>query len=130
MPFKPPGLDNPLFRIAPILFTGAIILFASLILKRIVKELQLWHQNNQCPVQTVEVIVAAKWIDEVRYTEPGTHHETISTFYYVLFEAEDSSSIEFGVREREYDMFTEGEKGQLTFQGTRYQGFEKISKTF
>jgi hypothetical protein len=33
--------------------------------------------------------------------------------------------MEFGVRDTEYGMLAEGDTGKLTFQGTRYLGFER-----
>ena len=47
------------------------------------------------------------------------------TRYYATFEVESGSRIELAVRGEEYGMLAEGDRGRLTFQGTRYQGFER-----
>ncbi|MCD7839604.1 MAG: DUF2500 domain-containing protein [Erysipelotrichaceae bacterium] len=46
-----------------------------------------------------------------------------TTYYYVTFELSSGDRMEFSVKGREYGMLVEGDKGQLTFQGTRYLGF-------
>lgn len=56
----------------------------------------------------------------------GAHgmHTTSSTSYYVTFQVESGDRIEFCVKGSEYGMLVEGDRGRLTFQGTRYLGFE------
>ena len=61
----------------------------------------------------------------------GTHHHHhkhghhISHAYYVTFEKEGGEQIELKVKRYEYNEMAIGDKGTLTHQGTRYQGFEK-----
>ena len=52
-------------------------------------------------------------------------HTTHSTWYYVTFEVESGDRIELGVNGTEYGMLVEGDYGKLSFQGTRYLGFER-----
>ena len=47
------------------------------------------------------------------------------TSYYDTFEVESGSRMELAVSGEEYGMLAEGDRGRLTFQGTRYKGFER-----
>ena len=49
-----------------------------------------------------------------------------STTYYATFQVESGDRMEFSVSGAEYGMLAEGDQGSLTFQGTRYLGFERI----
>lgn len=53
------------------------------------------------------------------------HHTSSSTVYYATFEVESGDRMEFGVPNKEYGLLVEGDRGRLTFQGTRYLGFER-----
>jgi hypothetical protein len=46
---------------------------------------------------------------------------------YVTFEVESGDRMEFHVAGHEYGMLIEGDTGNLTFQGTRYLGFDRVS---
>ena len=48
------------------------------------------------------------------------------TNYYATFQFESGDRLELELQGREYGMIVEGDKGKLTFQGTRYLGFERI----
>jgi hypothetical protein len=48
-----------------------------------------------------------------------------STTYYVTFQVASGDRMEFMVRDTEYGMLVEQDTGKLTFQGTRYLGFER-----
>ena len=53
------------------------------------------------------------------------HHHHTSTSYYVTFEVESGDRMEFLMAGHEYGLLMEGDKGKLSFQGTRYLGFER-----
>lgn len=44
----------------------------------------------------------------------------------VTFELENGKRLELGVKDPEYGMLAEGDRGRLSYQGTRYLGFERI----
>ena len=48
-----------------------------------------------------------------------------STSYYVTFELENGGRMELSVKGSEYGMLVEGDTGALSYQGTRYLGFER-----
>lgn len=53
-------------------------------------------------------------------------HTSTSTSYYITFEVESRDRTELYVRSDEYGLLVIGDYGKLTFQGTRYLGFERI----
>jgi hypothetical protein len=52
-------------------------------------------------------------------------HTSSSTTYFATFEVESGDRMELKVPDNEYGMLVEGDIGKLTFQGTRYKGFER-----
>ena len=54
------------------------------------------------------------------------HHTHHSTSYYVTFQVDSGDRMELHMTGQEYGMLVEGDKGYLTFQGTRYLGFERV----
>lgn len=57
----------------------------------------------------------------------GAHgyHTTSSTRYYVTFQVESGDRMELSVSGSEYGMLADGDRGRLSFQGTRYLSFER-----
>ena len=53
------------------------------------------------------------------------HHMSSSTSYYATFEVSSGDRLEFEVRDKVFGMLVENDTGKLTFQGTRYLGFER-----
>ena len=87
-----------------------------------------WRRNNAAPVLTVEAEVVAKRTQVSRGARAHGDMTDMTggfTRYYATFEVESGSRIELAVRGEEYGMLAEGDRGRLTFQGTRYQGFER-----
>ena len=85
--------------------------------------LRTWHKNNQSPRLTVPATVVAKRDRIVR--RAGQHGHHTHTYYYVTFEVDSGDRMELGVEDAEYGLLVEGDRGQLTFQGTRFLGFER-----
>ena len=48
-----------------------------------------------------------------------------STTYYATFQVESGDRMELRLSGAEYGMLAEGDRGRLTFQGTRYLSFER-----
>jgi hypothetical protein len=55
------------------------------------------------------------------------HHTSTSTSYYATFEFESGDRLEMRIPHGEFGYLVEGDIGRLTFQGTRYKGFERYS---
>ena len=85
-----------------------------------------WNKNNHSPRITVPVIVVSKRADISHHSSAGDHHHShTSTSYYVTFQFGSGDRMEFHVSDREYGLLVEGDHGNLSFQGTRYLGFER-----
>jgi len=98
---------------------GMFIFFA-------VKGLKQWNKNNHSPRLTVPASVVSKRTNVSSHMHGGdSMHRTHSTTYYVTFEVESGDRMELHVDGQEYGLIAEGDVGMLTFQGTRYLGFER-----
>lgn len=85
-----------------------------------------WNRNNHSPRLTVPATVVAKRANVSRHHHGSDmHHTTYHTTYYVTFQMESGDRMEFRISDGEYGMLIEGDRGMLTFQGTRYLGFER-----
>jgi hypothetical protein len=120
-------------------FNGFIVIFfiifaliLGLFVVTIIKGAKQWNTNNNSPVLTVVAKIVAKRID-VRHSsssldnDNGLHSYSTSTNYYITFEVESGDRLEFVVPGDEYGVLVEGDEGKLTFQGTRYKGFQRIN---
>ena len=47
------------------------------------------------------------------------------TRYFATFEMDNGKRVELSVKDSEYGMLAENDRGCLSFQGTRYLGFER-----
>lgn len=100
-----------------------------------VKGIGQWNKNNQSPRLDVTATVAARRTRVSQHQHAnagditGAHgfHTTSSTSYYVTFQVESGDRMEFLVNGTQYGLLAEGDKGKLSFQGTRYLGFERRS---
>ena len=59
------------------------------------------------------------------YKRQHGFHSTTSTSYYATFQVESGDRMELSMTGTEYGLLAEGDRGKLTFQGTRYLGFER-----
>ena len=116
------------FDMFGIMFTIVFILVMGMFIVTIVQGISQWNKNNNSPRLTVPATVVAKRINVSRHHHGGAnghHHYHTSTTYYVTFQVESGDRMELHVSGHEYGLFVEGDKGRLTFQGTRYLGFER-----
>ncbi|AAO35259.1 DUF2500 domain-containing protein [Clostridium tetani] len=96
------------------------------IIFNIVKE---YSENSKCPIITVK----AKVIDKNKKTTTHvhnnndiiTHHH--NTTYYATFKTEHDEEISFSISRRFYNDLIEGDYGNLTYQGTWFKDFKKMS---
>lgn len=94
------------FEIVFFLIFGVI---AVMILVTLFRGLSQWNKNNHSPRLTVEARVVTK-------------RQNIS---HVTFQVESGDRMELQMTGPEYGMLAEGDRGRLTFQGTRYVSFER-----
>ena len=118
------------FAIFQILFTLVFIAVFGMFIVLAVKGISQWNKNNHSPRLTVPATVVAKRTNVSHHHHnrgnAATHHSTSSTTYYVTFQVESGDRMELNVAGHEFGMLIEGDRGRLTFQGTRYLGFERI----
>lgn len=111
----------------PILFLIVFVIVIGTFVVTGVQGVKRWNHNNHAPRLTV----AAKVIN--KRTQVGRHHhhheEHIHSYqytnYFVTFEVESGDRIELEVSGEESGLMVEGDQGMLTFQGTRFLGFER-----
>lgn len=121
------GFPGFMINIFPIMFITIFVLIIGTIIFRLVQGGIQWNKNNNSPVLTVPVRIVSRRSDVSHNThhQNNMHHHTSSTTYYVTFEFESGDRLELHVPDREYGYLVEGDTGKLTFQGTRYKGFER-----
>ena len=86
------------------------------------------RQNDRSPRLTVEATVVGRRTDVSHYHRGDVSAHSVSSYstYYVTFEVESGDRMELCVSGQEYGMLIEGDRGRLTFQGTRFLDFQRI----
>jgi hypothetical protein len=116
------------FGMFQIMFFIVFGLAISTVFISLIKGVKEWNKNNHSPRLTVPATVVTKRTDVTRRRSGGTnghHHYQTSTNYYVTFEVESGDRMELYLSGPEYGLLLEGDKGKLSFQGTRYLGSER-----
>lgn len=117
---------NIFFSIFPLLF-GAMFLFVfGIVAYSFIRAFKQERKNDQSPRLTVDAKVVAKRTNYHRSSSSHMGHTT----YFVTFEVESGDRMELTVTGQEYGLLVEGDFGELTFQGTRYLGFQRKVKTY
>ena len=111
------------FSMFGIMFTLVFILVFGIFVVTIIRSIGELNKNNNSPRLTVPASVVSKRMNVSHHHDHHTHH---STSYYVTFQVDSGDRMELHMTGQEYGMLVEGDKGDLTFQGTRYLGFERI----
>lgn len=109
--------------IFPNVFGG--IIFALVIgtfLFVIIKGLSTWTMNNNAEI----IKKRCKVVDKRIKVWGGYGDSSASTNYYITFEFDDKTRIELSVEENQYGITVNGDMGDLTYQGTRFRGFERL----
>lgn len=107
-----------------ILFPLVFLFVLGMILFTVVGNLRTWSKNNASPRLTVPATVVAKRTNVSRHHTDNTMPHTFTT-YYATFQVESGDRMELEVDGSDYGMLVEGDTGKLSFQGTRYLGFER-----
>ena len=116
------------FDMLTIMFYLVFFMVMATFVVALVKNITQWNKNNNSPRLTVPARIVAKRTNHTRHRHSGTHghhHTSTSTSYYVTFEVESGDRMELQMPGHEYGLLVEGDQGQLTFQGTRYLGFQR-----
>lgn len=115
-----------LFYFIPVFMIAVFVIFIVIFIFTIAKGVKTFRHNNAQPVLTVWAKVVSKRTDVTHYSNNNNNMNSYSssTFYYVTFQVESKDRMELTVSGEEFGMLSEGDTGKLTFQGTRYKGFE------
>ena len=87
-----------------------------------------WNKNNHSPRLTVEATVVAKRQHTTHHHHSGVddfHHISSDTTYYATFQFESGDRLELVIPYSQFGYLVEGDRGRLSFQGTRFLGFER-----
>lgn len=121
---------DPLTSLAGPFITVAFIAIAVIVAAGVFRTFHYWNRNNKQPVLSVRALVVGRR-QEVQSRRLGGDDNALPytniSAYYVTFEVESGDRIEFALQGPLYGMLAEGDQGKLTFQGTRYLGFERDS---
>ena len=116
----PPAIFMVFFVIIFVVIIGTILV-------RVIGGVSQWSENNQQPVLTVPARVVTKRTALSVYSNVQGANEgfqtSSSTSYFATFEFSTNDRKEFKLTASQYGLLAENDVGQLTFQGTRYQGF-------
>lgn len=116
-----------MFDVFPIIFSIVFLLIASVIVIAIIKGITQWNKNNHSPRLTVQATIVAK-----RHNTSHHHHGSnmhmhhSSTTYYATFQVESGDRMELLIPSTQFGYLVEGDTGRLSFQGTRFLGFERM----
>ena len=116
------------FDMFGIMFAIVFFIVIGMFIVTIIKGISQWNDNNHSPRLDVSATVVAKRTNVSNHHHGGVnehHHTTTSTSYYVTFQVESGDRMELHMTGHEYGMLIEGDKGILSFQGTRYLGFQR-----
>lgn len=117
------------FDMFTIMFSIVFVIVIGMFIVTAIRGIGEWNKNNHSPRLTVIATAVAKRTNVSHHHHGGVnehHHHHTSTSYYVTFQVESGDRMELQVSGQEYGMVVEGDVGNLTFQGTRYLGFERF----
>lgn len=117
-----------IFNLFLIFFLIVFVLVIATFVVGLGKGISRWNRNNHSPRLTVAAQVVSKRSDVSHHHHhhgDGMDHYTTNTTYYATFQVESGDRMELHVPDREYGMLVEGDRGVLSFQGTRYLGFQR-----
>nr|MBQ8245341.1 DUF2500 domain-containing protein [Oscillospiraceae bacterium] len=114
------------FQFVNILSILMFLIVSVLIIAALIRSVSQWSKDEKSPRLTVEARVIGK---RTAHRRTMSDKRTIGrdyTNYYATFQFESGDRMELELKGHEYGLIVEGDKGKLTFQGTRYLGFERI----
>lgn len=107
----------------PILFLIVFLCVMGVFIGTFVSAFKQRRKDDRSPRLTVEATIVAKRQDFRKHSGDSMLHYTD---YYVTFQVESGDRMELEVESRDFGMLVEGDKGKLTFQGSRFLGFERV----
>ncbi len=111
-----------------IIFFLMFLLIFGIFIVTAIRGVGQWNKNNHSPKLTVDATIVTKRTKVSHHNHDTNHVGHTSTTYYVTFQVESGDRIELRMDGYEYGMLAEGDHGKLSFQGTRYLGFERVQE--
>jgi hypothetical protein len=108
-----------MFSIFPLMFAAVFCFVIGMFVYVFATMIRQNRRNDNSPRLTVSASVVAKRDHHSR------NRDHLHTSYYVTFQFESGDRLELIVPGGEFGLLCEGDQGKLTFQGTRYLGFER-----
>ena len=116
------------FLILGIIHALMFVLVFGMIIFVIAKMIGQTRKDDRSPRIKVPATIVAKRSHmsgrHYSYATHGTHHSH-TTYYYVTFQMDTGDRMELHVPRNEVGLLVEGDRGMLTFQGSRYLNFER-----
>lgn len=98
-----------------------VIIWFALFFYIIAKNIGQYVENEKSPVLTVPATIVDMRRTNHHHHHQHGHHHTHS--YHATFELEDDIRMELRILRQDYQNLQIGDRGMLTYQGTRYKGF-------
>ena len=115
--------ESPIFFPLLSFIIMAIIVFGVIFFTMI----KQWNKNRYSPKLVVNAKVVEKRIKISKFLNQGGEIPRDEEFEscYVIFQLDNGEQIELWVKRSIYLKLSKGDRGKLSFQGTKYLGFEK-----
>ena len=118
-------------RLFPLMFLVVFIFIISTIVGSLVSGAKRKHKNDQSPRVTADAKVVSKRMQVGQSRQSSGDNDMMRSYtyskYFVTFEFESGDRLELLVDGSDYGLLVEGDTGKLSFQGTRYLGFQRGS---
>lgn len=118
-------------RLFPLMFLVVFIFIISTIVGSLVSGAKRKHKNDQSPRVTAGAKVVSKRMQVGQNRQSSGDNDMMRSYtyskYFVTFEFESGDRLELPVDGADYGLLVEGDAGKLSFQGTRYLGFQRGS---
>lgn len=118
-------------RLFPLMFLVVFIFIISTIVGSLVSGAKRKHKNDQSPRVTAGAKVVSKRMQVGQNRQSSGDNDMMRSYtyskYFVTFEFESGDRLELLVDGSDYGLLVEGDAGKLSFQGTRYLGFQRGS---
>jgi hypothetical protein len=115
------------FSIIPFIVALGFLVIGSMLILNIIKGIGEWSRNNNSPRLEERARIVAKRtnVSHHHHSNQNTPTSSTSTTYYATFELMSGVRQEFHVAGNVFGYLVEGDEGMLSFQGTRYLGFQR-----
>ncbi len=115
------------FLLIVLLFVILFLAVSGSIVAIIVTSIVRKKRNDRADITTVDASVLEKHTTVQRHPVAGdvtgAHGYTRFTSFHVTFQTAGNAQMTFDIEQTAYDALAEGDRGQLTYQGTRYVSF-------